>query len=90
MALPTDSITRTKAHAATALLQDAYNSAMIHRPDIVEGYFTAQYGHTPSYESLTVAERKLAAVGAIMGVSWDTNAATTEAAIVTAVQALVA
>lgn len=90
MALPADAINKYRIQYSAGLLDDVENACRLHRPDIYQTYFgTMQYGHSPETGN-TVALRQLRVLGCLMGVSWATSNAATEAAIVTAVQALVA
>lgn len=90
MALPADSVNRTKAHSLNELVRAVEDECRVMTPHLWEGYFTAQYGHSPEHEGrLTLGQRKLRILGCILNVAYNTNDATTEGNIVTAVQALI-
>lgn len=90
MALPTDAINKYKVQYLAGLLDACDDACRVITPHLWEGYFAAQYGHSPEHNGrLTAGQRKLRVLGCILNVPYDTNDATTEAAIVTAVQALI-
>lgn len=95
MALPADAINKYRLQFDRQMVEYMEPVARTLRPDIWESYtFNSTpagltYGHSRDGEGLTTSLRKLRILGCLLGVSWATNDATTEAAIVTAVQALI-
>jgi hypothetical protein len=104
MALPTDAISKYHEQDARAIILEAETLCRTLRQDIWDGYVfespsTVRYGRAIDPENLetiggttpelTLGKRKMRILGCLLGVSYTTNDATTEAAIVTAVQALI-
>lgn len=94
MALPADAINKYKVQFDRQMVEYLEPVVRNLRPDIWETYTYSTapagltYGHSRDGEGLSTNARKLRILGCFMGVNYTTNDATTEAAIVTAVQAL--
>lgn len=90
MALPADAINKYKVQYLRAVLDECDDVCRVIVPHLWEGYFTANYGHSPEHPGrLTDGQRKLRILGCVLNVPYNTNDATTEGDIVTAVQALI-
>lgn len=98
MALPTDSLTRTRAHESDDALQKAENLMRKVKPNIWESYAFASgltYGHSrdqgtrASIAPTTTGQRKMRVIGCLLDIPWSTSDANTESLIVTAVQGLI-
>lgn len=98
MALPTDSITRTRYQESDALLQKTENLMRQMKPNIWESYAFSSgltYGHSrdpgtrETIAPLTIGQRRLRVVGCLLDIPWTTSDANTESLIVTAVQAFI-